>query len=73
MGSNPEQGEIASMSIQAQLSELEQQHQALEREIKEELAHPGTNTLKLSELKRRKLQVKDEIERLRHEVESTVH
>jgi hypothetical protein len=61
------------MSIQAQLSELEQQHQALEREIKEELAHPGTDTFKLSELKRRKLQVKDEIERLRHEVESTVH
>ena len=61
------------MSIQAQLSELEQQHQVLEREIKEELAHPGTNTLKLSELKRRKLQVKDEIERLKHSVEGTVH
>jgi len=61
------------MSNQAQLSELEQQHKALEREIKEELAHPGTNTLKLSELKRRKLQVKDEIERLRHEVETAVH
>ncbi len=61
------------MSMQAQLADLERQHQALEREIKEELAHPGTNMLKLSELKRRKLQVKDEIERLRHEVEGTVH
>ena len=61
------------MSMQAQLADLERQHQALEREIKEELAHLGSNTLKLSELKRRKLQVKDEIERLRHEVEGTVH
>jgi hypothetical protein len=54
------------MASRAQLAELERQHQALEREIEAELAHPGSSTLKVSELKRRKLQVKDEIERLRH-------
>jgi hypothetical protein len=52
------------MSIQAHLAELERRHQALENEISEALAHPSTDDLKLAELKRRKLQVKDEIARL---------
>jgi hypothetical protein len=61
------------MSIQADLAELEQLHRALEREIQEELAHPGSDDLKLAELKRRKLQLKDRIERLKHETGVTVH
>jgi hypothetical protein len=61
------------MSIQADLVELEQLHRALEREIEEELAHPGSDDLKLVELKRRKLQLKDRIERLKHETSATVH
>lgn len=61
------------MSDQTQLTELERQHQALEREIEEELAHSGADRLKVSELKRRKLQLKDEIERLRHQTEGAVH
>jgi hypothetical protein len=61
------------MAIRAQLADLEREHQALEEKIKEELAHPAADRLKISELKRRKLQVKDEIERLRHEAEGTVH
>ncbi|HLL29213.1 MAG TPA: DUF465 domain-containing protein [Xanthobacteraceae bacterium] len=61
------------MSIQADLAELEELHRALEREIKEELAHPGSNDLKLVELKRRKLQLKDRIEQLRHEASATIH
>jgi hypothetical protein len=52
------------MSIQTHLAELERKHQALEQEIFEAQAHPGTDDLKLAELKRRKLQVKDEIARL---------
>ena len=55
------------MSIQAHLAELERRHQALEEEITEALAHPSTDDLKIAELKRRKLQVKDEIARLRQE------
>lgn len=59
------------MSIQAHLAELQRRHQALEDEINEALAHPSTDDLKLGELKRRKLQVKDEIARLRQE--ASVH
>jgi len=54
------------MTMQAHLAELERKHQALESEIAEELTHPSSDGLKILELKRRKLQVKDEIERLRH-------
>ena len=56
------------MSIQAHLTELERRHQALEHEISEALAHPSTDDLKVAELKRRKLLVKDEIARLRQDV-----
>jgi hypothetical protein len=56
------------MSIQAHLAELERRHQALENEINEALAHPSTDDLMVAELKRRKLQVKDEIARLRQDV-----
>ncbi len=59
------------MAIQAHLAELERRHQALEQEINEALAHPSTDALKLAELKRRKLQVKDEIARVRQE--ASVH
>ena len=55
------------MAIQSHLAELERRHQALEQEISEALAHPSTDGLKIAELKRRKLQVKDEIARLRQE------
>ena len=53
------------MSIQAHLAELEKRHRALEEEINEALAHPSTDALKIAELKRRKLIVKDEIQRMR--------
>jgi hypothetical protein len=54
------------MSLQSHLAELEKKHQALEEQINECLVHPATDDLKVVELKRRKLHVKDEIERLRH-------
>jgi hypothetical protein len=53
------------MSLQMHLSELERRHQALEREIQDAMAHPSTDDLKIAELKRRKLQLKDEIAKLR--------
>ena len=56
------------MAMEAHLAELERRHQALEREISEALAHPSTDGLKIAELKRRKLYVKDEIARLRQQV-----
>ena len=55
------------MSIQAHLAELERKHRALEDEITEAMTHPSTDGLVIAELKRRKLQVKDEIARLRQD------
>jgi hypothetical protein len=55
------------MAIESHLTELEKRHQALEQEIIEALAHPSADDLQVAELKRRKLQVKDEIARLRQE------
>lgn len=59
------------MSMQTHLAELERRHQALEQEICEAQSHPATDALKLAELKRRKLQVKDEIARLQQD--ASVH
>jgi hypothetical protein len=59
------------MSIQSHLAELEKKHQALEQEISEAQMHPSSDDLRIAELKRRKLQVKDEIARLRQD--ASVH
>lgn len=61
------------MSIQSHLAELERRHQALEDEIAEAMTHPSTDDLTIAQLKRRKLQVRDEIERLRQGTSQTVH
>ena len=55
------------MAIESHLVELEKRHQALELQITEALTHPSTDDLQIVELKRRKLYVKDEIARLRHD------
>jgi hypothetical protein len=59
------------MSIPAHLAELEKQHQALEDELNTAIARPSSDDLKIAELKRRKLHVKDEIMRLRQQ--TSVH
>jgi hypothetical protein len=61
------------MSLQAHLTELERRHEALEREISKETIHPSSSELKITELKRKKLILKDEIERLRHNELQTLH
>ena len=61
------------MSMQSHLAELEKKHQALELEINECLTHPAVDDLRIVELKRKKLQVKDEIERLRKNGSVSVH
>ena len=61
------------MSLQSHLAELQKKHQALEEQINDCLVHPATDDLKLVELKRKKLQLKDEIERLRHNENTSVH
>jgi hypothetical protein len=61
------------MELQNHLPELERKHQALEREIQDEMSHPGTDDLKVAALKRRKLQLKDEIEKLRRSGQRSIH
>jgi hypothetical protein len=61
------------MAIQAHLVELERKHKLLESELHQALLHLSTDDLEIVELKRRKLMVKDQIERLRHTAEDTVH
>ena len=61
------------MTIQAHLVELERKHKSLEHELHEALVHLSTDDLQIVELKRRKLMVKDQIERLRQTADDTVH
>jgi hypothetical protein len=61
------------MSLQMHLSELERKHQALEREIQDAMSHPSSDDLRIAELKRRKLQLKDEIAKLRTVNQRVVH
>ncbi len=61
------------MSVRTHLEELEKKHQALENELNECLSHPGVDDLVVRDLKRRKLLVKDEIERLRHDTAARLH
>jgi hypothetical protein len=52
------------MSRETHLAALGQRHDALDKEITKELMYPAKDELKLSEMKRRKLQLKDEIAKL---------
>lgn len=54
------------MTIQARVAELEQRHHDLEKKLAEALKHNSIDDLEIVELKRQKLQLKDEIERLQH-------
>lgn len=53
------------MSLASHLAELRRKHGELERELDEALAHPSIDDLEIVTLKRRKLAIKDEIEKLR--------
>jgi len=52
------------MSLNSHLAELVRRHQVLEKQLETELHHPAASDLKLLELKRKKLHLKDEIEKL---------
>jgi hypothetical protein len=55
------------MTMQAHLAEIERRHHVIEKEIAEALKHKSVDDLEIVELKRQKLHLKDEIERLRHD------
>ena len=54
------------MSLQGHVAELARRHQTLEKQIEAERSRPAKDSLKIVELKRRKLHLKDEMERLHH-------
>ncbi|WP_353182600.1 DUF465 domain-containing protein [Bosea sp. (in: a-proteobacteria)] len=62
------------MSLQTRLIELERKHRQLENAIAQAVASPSSSDLTVAELKRKKLLLKDEIERVRLTMpEPTLH
>jgi hypothetical protein len=57
--------EAQPMAIEARIRELGSRHETLERAIQDETSRPAADELRLRELKRRKLRLKEEIEGLR--------
>ena len=53
------------MSMESHIAELQRRHAALDREIHDALAHPSVDDLQVTELKRKKRALKEEIERLK--------
>lgn len=53
------------MTIQAHIASLEKKHGALEEELQSVLASPSSDDVEIADLKRRKLRLKDELERLK--------
>ena len=53
------------MTIEAHLATLEKKHFALEEELHSAMNQPSSDDRTIADIKRRKLRIKDEIERLR--------
>lgn len=53
------------MALDARIRELGSRHQSLEQAIQDEMRRPSADDLRLKELKRQKLRLKEEIETLR--------
>ena len=53
------------MAIESHIRELSQRHQVLERAIEDETSRPAADTLRLTDLKRQKLRLKEEMEALK--------
>jgi hypothetical protein len=53
------------MAVEARIRELGLRHQSLERLIEDEIARPAADDVRVRELKRQKLRLKEEMEGLR--------
>ena len=53
------------MSLASHLDELQKKHSDIERKIDAAMQHPSMDDLEIVDLKRRKLAIKDAIEKLR--------
>lgn len=54
------------MSIDTHLETLERKHGALEEELHKVLTQPSSSEALIIDIKRRKLRLKDQIEKIRH-------
>jgi hypothetical protein len=52
------------MSLTSHLQELKRKHQHLSEEVEQAQRSPGTDDLAIADLKKQKLRLKEEIERL---------
>ena len=52
------------MALDSRIAELRDRHKALEQEINSELLHSSSDDLHIAQLKKKKLKLKEEIERL---------
>lgn len=55
------------MTLASRLTELRKKHAILSQKIEEEQRHPAFDDLLVTALKRQKLQLKEEIERISHQ------
>ena len=53
------------MTVESHLAELKKRHSDLDRQIDEAKLHPSIDDLEIATLKRRKLMIKDEMEKLK--------
>ena len=53
------------MALEARLRELDSRHRNLDRTIEREMTHPASDDIRIAELKRQKLRLKEEIEGLK--------
>ena len=53
------------MAIEARIRELDARHRSLEELIEDEMSHLSSDDLRVRELKRQKLRLKEEMEALR--------
>jgi len=60
------------MTISAHLDALQKKHESLEIQINAALGSPSSDDLEISDLKRKKLLLKDEIEKLKLQMNGSV-
>jgi hypothetical protein len=56
------------MALQGHMTELSEKHKKLQEMIETEMAHPDWDEVRIAALKKEKLRIKDELERLRASV-----
>jgi hypothetical protein len=57
--------EVNAMALEGHIRELTDKHKKLQEQIDAEMAHSGWDEMRIAALKKEKLRLKDELERLR--------